>query len=297
MTAKEGPNKDTINKFHFPDGILPLDQVNKALHGEIVTPYGTQDLCKMLVGHEIAENAKDGDRIGVGYGTTAEAGIYALAQKAKAEGIQVTCVATSRRHAELAKSLGLNVELFEDTLEDIKSGKVEKDLDWGFDGADEVEVITKDGIITGFLLIKGGGRAHTMEKWLARRCKKWICIVDQKKLRREIGKFPVAIEVEAGYEDNVEQKLKDQFGAQKVDKLKGFESDLRNRILYAFFGEGRIRKKFEKQLNKIRHVIDNGIFDEVQPAEVRVACPDGHIETFTVGDKYNADNWVLPDES
>lgn len=291
------PNIETIKQYHFPSGILRRDQVAQALKGELVTEYETQDLCKMLVGHEIAENAKGGDRIGVGYGTTAEAGIYALAQKAKVEGIHITCIATSRRHAELAKSLGLDVELFEQTLEDIQSAKVEKDLDWGFDGADEVEVVTENGIITGFRLIKGGGRAHTMEKWIARRCKKWICIVDQKKLRKEIGKFPVAVEVEDGYEDTVEQKLKNQFGAQKADKLEGFKSDLRNRILYAFFGEGRIGKKFEKQLNMIRHVIDNGIFDDVQPAEVLVALPNGDVVAFKVGDAYNADDWILPDKS
>jgi ribose 5-phosphate isomerase A len=60
-------------------------------------------------------------------------------------------------------------------------------LDLYIDGADEA---TADGT-----LIKGGGAALTREKVIAAASARFVCIIDDSKLVKVLGKFPLPVEV------------------------------------------------------------------------------------------------------
>ncbi|MFG0252949.1 MAG: ribose-5-phosphate isomerase A, partial [Phycisphaerales bacterium JB038] len=103
---------------------------------------------------------ESGMMVGLGTGRAASRCIRALA----ARGLDVKCVATSVRSAELAASLGLRVEPFEGV----------RHVDFLFDGADEVD--------PNLAMIKGAGGAMTREKMVARAAKRRVYVVDASKL-------------------------------------------------------------------------------------------------------------------
>ena len=119
----------------------------------------------------------DGMRVGLGTGSTAAWMVRALAARVAREGLDLTCVPTSRRTGELAARLGLRVV----GLDDVPR------LDLTIDGADEV-----DG---DFRLIKGGGAAHLMEKIVAAASDRLVVITDPSKTVEVLGAFPLPVEV------------------------------------------------------------------------------------------------------
>ena len=120
---------------------------------------------------------KDGMKLGLGTGSTAVIMVYELADRAKAEGLTLRCAATSQATADLASSLGLNVE----SLDDI--GR----LDLTIDGADEIDPDLN--------LIKGGGGAHLREKIVACSSDRLIVIADGSKVVEQLGLFHLPVEV------------------------------------------------------------------------------------------------------
>jgi ribose 5-phosphate isomerase A len=115
-------------------------------------------------------------KIGLGTGRTADHFVRLLGERVRA-GLDVTCVATSERTASLAASVGIRVA----TLD------AEPVLDLAVDGADEI-----DGKLR---LIKGGGGALLREKIVAHASRRFVVIVDEAKLVRELGAFPLPVEV------------------------------------------------------------------------------------------------------
>lgn len=133
---------------------------------------------KEIVAQEIAKRVKNGDIIGVGTGTTVEAALTAIGKRVAHEGLLVTVVPTSYQSAWRCQEIGLTV---------MYSG-YKGYLSWGFDGADQV---TKDR-----WAIKGKGGALLQEKILAKRCKKFVLIVDESKVVPALGVgCPVPVEV------------------------------------------------------------------------------------------------------
>ncbi|MEM1129922.1 MAG: ribose-5-phosphate isomerase RpiA [Pseudomonadota bacterium] len=119
----------------------------------------------------------DGMTLGLGTGSTASLMVRALAVRARAEKLTLTCVPTSTRTADLARSLGLNVV----TLDEAGW------LDLTIDGADEFD--------PSFNLIKGGGGAHLQEKIVAAASDRLVVITDPSKEVAHLGNFPLPIEV------------------------------------------------------------------------------------------------------
>ncbi|MCK8607062.1 ribose-5-phosphate isomerase RpiA [Apilactobacillus ozensis] len=115
--------------------------------------------------------------VGLGSGSTASIFIELLAKRVKAEHMNVVCVATSIKSAELGSKLGLDVV----DIDDVES------VDVTVDGADEV-----DANLNG---IKGGGAALLFEKIVASKSKYNIWIVDSSKFHNKLGKFKLPIEV------------------------------------------------------------------------------------------------------
>lgn len=115
--------------------------------------------------------------LGLGTGSTVVYMVEALAKRVQAEHLNLTCVCTSIRTEEQAKSLGIPVK----ALNDIDH------IDLTIDGADEVDA--------NFQGIKGGGAAHLFEKLVATTSTRNIWIVDQEKVVDTIGRFPLPVEV------------------------------------------------------------------------------------------------------
>jgi ribose 5-phosphate isomerase A len=231
---------------------------------------------KMLLGWKVAQKAESNQLIGLGTGTTSEAAIKAIGQRISNNELQnVRGVATSDRLKNLAQSLGITI--LESTAEKI---------DWGFDGADEVEEPTLN-------LIKGGGAAATAEKRLAQRCQAWIVIVDEGKMKTplEFGTFPVMIEVKDEITlKEMEQVFGEQFGAQSVSTHpKKDRADTGGKLFNVQFKPGTIRPEWEQAWpKKFPWLIESGLFMNGYPNQVWVAHRDGTIEViFGPGQRNN----------
>jgi len=123
------------------------------------------------------EPVRRGMVVGLGTGRAASRGIHALAEKVNREQLEVTCVATSRRSAELAISLGLQVLPMRDVPR----------VDMLFDGADELE--------PGLSMTKGAGGAMTRERIVADAADRRLYLVDESKVVARLGER-VALPVE-----------------------------------------------------------------------------------------------------
>ena len=109
----------------------------------------TADEMKKAAALAVLPKIKDGMKIGLGTGSTANHFITALAEKVKTENLNIVCVPTSTATTTLAQSLGLKLV----TLDEHPF------LDMTVDGADEID--------PNFRLIKGGGGALLLEKIVA----------------------------------------------------------------------------------------------------------------------------------
>ena len=105
---------------------------------------------KTAAGEAAALFVQDGMTLGLGTGSTAAKFVTAVARRAKAEGLQLTCVSTSEATEALARSLGLVTRALDEV--DV--------IDLTVDGADEIG--------PGLSLITGGGAALLREKLFPR---------------------------------------------------------------------------------------------------------------------------------
>lgn len=132
---------------------------------------------KQRVGYKAAEYIKDGMVVGLGTGSTAYYMVEALGKRIKEEGLSITGVTTSTQTKKQAKALGIPLKEIDE---------VEK-VDLTIDGADEID--------ENFQGIKGGGGALLFEKVVAAYSDTVIWIVDESKMVRHLGKFPLPVEV------------------------------------------------------------------------------------------------------
>src|SRR5829696_6235245 len=130
------------------------------------------DAEKRAAAEAAAELVRDGDKVGLGTGTTVAPMLPALA----ARGLDIRCVATSVATEVAARALGLDVEPFE---------RLDR-LDIAIDGADQID---PDG-----WLVKGGGGAHTREKVVARAADRFVVIGSSDKVVERIGP-PIPLEL------------------------------------------------------------------------------------------------------
>lgn len=131
---------------------------------------------KKLVGEKAAEFIEEGMVVGLGTGSTAYYMVEALGRRVK-KGLHITGVTTSAQTKIQAEALGIP----------LKSVDEVDQIDITIDGADEISS-TYQGI-------KGGGGALLFEKIVARYSDTVIWIVDDSKLVKEIGSFPLPVEV------------------------------------------------------------------------------------------------------
>ncbi|QHS54803.1 ribose 5-phosphate isomerase A [Mucilaginibacter sp. 14171R-50] len=207
---------------------------------EIINPGG-----KQKVAQQIAAMVKDGDVLGVGSGSTVYMALLAIAERIKAEGLNILAIPTSLEISMFCSQLGVPLTtLFEHTP------------DWLFDGADEVD--------PNRWLIKGRGGAMFKEKLLIRSSPLNYIIVDDSKLVPKLGtNFPVPVEVFPQALLHVESELK-KLGANSVvlRPAKGKDGPIvtenNNLIFDCRFDE--ITDTLERGIKAITGVIESGLF-------------------------------------
>jgi len=133
------------------------------------------------------------------------------------------------------------------------------------DGADEVDRRMR--------LIKGGGGALTREKIIATAANKFICIVDESKLVKRLGKFPVPLEVVPMARDQVAKEIRRR-GGRPVWR-RNFMTDNGGEILDVHGWRVTDPVKKERELEGIPGVICAGIFGKRRADLVLVGGPLG----------------------
>jgi len=209
----------------------------------------TADDQKKAAAIAAVDYVKHGMKVGLGTGSTAKHFVEALAERAK-NGLDVTCVATSRQTFELAKGLGL-------AMTDLERQPF---LDVTVDGADEF-----DG---SFQLIKGGGGALLLEKIVASSSRYMIVIADESKKVDTLGKYPLPVEVVAfGIKATawkIERALKicglDGKLALRVRDGKPFVTDSGNAIVDVAIGRIPEPERLSNLLCITPGVVDHGLF-------------------------------------
>ena len=150
---------------------------------------------------------EDGQVIGVGSGSTVRKFIELLGEYMAQNDISIHAVPSSLYSEILLRKFGIPTYTLWEYPE----------IDLTIDGADEV-----DGNLN---LIKGGGGSHTREKIVAYAAKKFIVIVDFRKVVDKLGsRSPVPVEV-IPFSTNL-----------VIEKLKGLGADPKLRIAEKKFG-------------------------------------------------------------
>ncbi|HZY35824.1 MAG TPA: ribose 5-phosphate isomerase A [Mucilaginibacter sp.] len=200
---------------------------------------------KQKVALKIAEKVTDGDVIGVGSGSTSFLALVAIAERVKAEKLNIKAIATSIELSMACSKLGVQLTtLFENRP------------DWLFDGADEVDPKRS--------LIKGRGGAMFKEKLMMASSAKNYIIIDETKLVDKLcTKFPVPIEVFPQALLHVEDRLL-KLGATSIllRPAKGKDGPVitenGNLVVDAKFDE--VPDDLEIKIKSITGVIESGLF-------------------------------------
>jgi ribose 5-phosphate isomerase A len=227
-----------------------------------------QTALKKAVAARALDYVKDGMKLGLGSGSTAEIFVEMLAPRVRG-GEKLLCVPTSERTAAVARKLGLTLAALDDLAP----------LDLTVDGADEAD--------RNLDLIKGGGGRLLREKIVAAASRKMVVIADESKLVPRLGKFPLPVEVVefgnkstaarlarackgAGYAD-VKMTLRQADGAV-------FKTDSGNVIYDCAFGAIQSAPKLAAAISAVPGVVEHGLFIGI--ATTLLIAADGEIEVI-----------------
>ena len=120
---------------------------------------------------------RSGMKLGLGSGSTSHCFIKLLGEKVRSGELQIEGIATSIDSERLARECEIPL------IEPRRGLK----LNLGVDGADEIGPDLD--------LIKGGGGALLREKVVERACRYFLVLADSSKIVRQLGKFPLPVEV------------------------------------------------------------------------------------------------------
>ncbi|HVC37051.1 MAG TPA: ribose-5-phosphate isomerase RpiA, partial [Gammaproteobacteria bacterium] len=124
-------------------------------------------------------------------------------------------------------------------------------------------------------LIKGGGGALTREKIVAAVSKLFICIADDTKLVKVLGRFPLPVEVIPMARSYVARELVKLGG--RPDWRQGFVTDNGNVILDIHGLTILDPPALEAEINQITGVVSVGIFAR-RPADVLLIAHEDRVE-------------------
>lgn len=202
-----------------------------------------RDEAKRRVGEEAAKRVEDGQRLGLGTGSTVAFLLDALAERIDDEGIEVVGVPTSEDTAERCRALGIPLSTLEKTPR----------LDVCIDGADEVD--------PGLNVIKGGGGALFREKVVASASDRFIVIVDATKRVERLGEtFDLPVEVVEYALPVVMEDLADLSPAFRLDGGEPFVTDSGHRILDLATGPIEDPVALANRLETTTGLLEHGLF-------------------------------------
>lgn len=193
--------------------------------------------------------------LGIGSGSTVNCFIAALASKKHL--IEAT-VASSVASYTLLKQHHIPVVEFNQV----------SSIDVYIDGADEIN--------PHFQMIKGGGGCLLREKILATAAQKFVCIVDESKMVKALGAFPLAIEVLPMAQSYVAREMV-KLGGLPVLR-EGFVTDNHNIILDVHRLPLHEPIALEEKLASIPGLLGSGLFAK-RPADSLLLASSTGIQT------------------
>lgn len=221
---------------------------------------------KQAAADAAASLVEAGMKLGLGTGSTADVFVRALASRAKAEALKLTCVATSVHTARLAMEAGLDIVDLD------KAGW----LDLTVDGADEVGPYLD--------LIKGGGGALLREKIVAAASERMVVIADESKDVASLGAFPLPVEVTTFGAETTRRLVEEIAKEHEVDGVEAsfrmtdtgghFATDQGNWILDLRLGRIGDPADLHLDLLSVPGVVETGLFINMADAAI-FGMPDG----------------------
>jgi ribose 5-phosphate isomerase A len=205
----------------------------------------------------IQAETRDQLLVGIGTGSTAECFIRQLP------------ALRSRIVATVASSVRSEFLLTEQEIPVIELNAAGP-LDIYIDGADEITAELH--------MIKGGGAALTREKIIAAASRFFVCIADDSKLVRELGAFPLPIEVIPMARQYVADALR-EIGGSPVWR-EGVLTDNGNVILDVCDLDCSKALELETTINQITGVVTNGLFAR-RPADVALLGGESDVQTLS----------------
>lgn len=216
----------------------------------------SDDLKRAAAGKAL-DLVQDGMLLGLGTGSTARfftEGVGALV----AQGMKLRAVPTSRATAELAASLGVPIVT-----------ELIGPVDLAVDGADEVDPALD--------LIKGRGGALFREKLVATAAKRFVVVVDESKMVKQLGVGVLPVEVLPFLWRSTAERLT-SLGFSLV--VRGGEetpyvTDNGNIILDVTVADGiKDARRLGEEIKRVTGVVEHGLFIGVTDTVI-VAGPEG----------------------
>ena len=205
----------------------------------------------------IQAETRDQLLVGIGTGSTAECFIRQLP------------ALRSRILATVASSVRSEALLTEQEIPVIDLNAAGP-LDIYIDGADEITAELH--------MIKGGGAALTREKIIAAASRFFVCIADDSKLVRELGTFPLPIEVIPMARQYVADALREMGGSPAW--REGVLTDNGNVILDVRDLDCSKALELETNINQITGVVTNGLFAR-RPADLALLGGESGVQTLS----------------
>lgn len=215
---------------------------------------------KQAAAQEALRFVHDGQIVGLGTGSTATIAVMLLGERVK-QGLKIQGIPTSKRTAELAKSLGIPLV----TLEQYQT------IDVTIDGADEVDPKLE--------LIKGGGGALLREKIIASATRQMVVVGDASKQVAMLGKFPLPVEIVPFAEPLVAKKISELGATVKLRRDADgnpYVTDEGHHILDCVFGKISNPPDLARILNAMPGVMEHGLF--INLASVALIATDAGVK-------------------
>ena len=215
------------------------------------------DDLKGAAAEKALELVQEGMLLGLGTGSTSRLFVEGVGRLV-ASGMKVRGVPTSRATAELAASLGIPIVT-----------ELVGQIDLAVDGADEVDPALN--------LIKGRGGALFREKLVAAASKRFVVVVDESKLVKQLGEGALPVEVLPFLWRSTAERLT-ALGLSLV--IRGGEetpyvTDNGNVILDVTVAEGiKNPAELALELKQVTGVVEHGLFVDMTDTVI-VAGPDG----------------------
>ncbi len=227
-----------------------------------------QTALKRAVAAKALEYVKDGMKLGLGSGSTAEMFVEMLAPRVRG-GEKLLCVPTSEKTATLARKLGFTLAALDDLAP----------LDLTVDGADEAD--------RNLDLIKGGGGMLLREKIVAAASRQMVVIADESKMVPRLGKYPLPIEVVEFGHKSTAQRLAAALAAagyanapltprQRDGAI--FKTDSGNVIYDCAFGAIQNASKLAAAISAVPGIVEHGLF--IGMATTLLIAGPGEIEVI-----------------